>query len=192
MIKYDSVKYEDETMPRKRGPRRWTAACAVLAAGLCVSPPAALADEGPVVGERGIFGLGLIMGEPTGGTGKLFLGQRFAFQFSGAFWFYHGRDYMQAFVDFIWYPSVLTNNEWFVLPWYFGVGGGAGIRAPWEKARDEWRAAPRVDVRVPFGFSFLFHKLPMEAFVEFGPMLRVYEPVAFWGFFAVGGRWYFG
>ncbi len=161
---------------------------AVLVGCLGAAAPAAASE----VGTDRIFGLGVVLGEPTGGTGKLFLGEVFAFQFSGAFWFFHGRDYLQGFIDFVWHPSVITRNEYFDLPWYFGVGGGMGIWAPWEDDRHhDWDPHLRVDIRVPFGFSFRFHEVPVEAFVEFGPMMQVYDDLDVWGFIAIGGRWYF-
>lgn len=180
-------------------------AAAVLAAGLCAAAPA----EASEVGEGKIFGLGPILGEPFGGTGKVWFGPRMAFQFHAAItWWDINR--LAIFADVLWHPHVINQNRYFDLLWYFGVGGGAGIRAPWDDDRyhghprdndDDWEADPAVWIRVPFGFPFLFHRVPVEAFVEFGPTLRFefYEDadgdddfdLDFRGFFAVGGRWYF-
>lgn len=178
---------------------------AVLATGLAASAPA----EATEVGENKIFGLGPILGEPFGGTGKLWFGPRMAFQFHAAitWWDVHR---LALFADILWHPVEVTHNRYFDLYWYFGVGGGVGIRAPWDDHHyhdhhphddDDWEPDPAVWIRVPFGFPFLFHDVPVEAFVEFGPTL-LFDfdthdnddddvDIRFRGFFAVGGRWYF-
>ena len=184
---------------------RLSLAAAVFAIGVSASAPA----EATEVGENKIFGLGPILGEPFGGTGKVWFGPRMGFQFHAAItWWDINR--LALFADILWHPVRVTDNRYFVLYWYFGVGFGAGIRAPWDddhyhyghrRDHDDWEADPAIWLRVPFGFPFLFHKVPVEAFVEFGPALRweFYEDrdgddevdLDFRGFFAVGGRWYF-
>ena len=165
---------------------------AVLTAGAgawLLAPSQASAAD--VEGET-MFGLGLIAGEPTGGTLKLFFGPRLALQshLAVTFWEHHR---LAGYLDFLWHPAVVTENRYFLLLWYFGVGVGAGFRAPWyEHRRDrEWEADPAVWIRAPFGFPFIFDRVPVEAFVEFGPALRVYPPAGIGPFVAVGGRWYF-
>jgi len=175
-----------------------------LSAGLCallaVPAPAAAMD---LDGET-LFGVGPILGEPTGGTLKLWFGPRLALQSHQAITWW-GIHRIACFVDLLWHPSVVTENRYFTLLWYFGVGGGAGIRAPWYVHADhphdpdkdrEWEADPAVWIRVPFGFPFMFNKVPVEAFVEFGPTMgfdfqHEDTDVFFAAFIAVGGRWYF-
>jgi hypothetical protein len=176
--------------------------CAVLAAGLTAAAPA----EASEVGESKIFGLGPILGEPFGGTGKLWFGPRMAFQFHAAITWW-GIHRLALFADIMWHPHIITDNRYFDLLWYVGVGGGAGIRAPWDEYHrhvheDDWEPDPAIWIRVPFGFPFRFHKVPVEAFVEFGPAL-IFDwhhhrgeddadmDVGFRAFVAVGGRWYF-
>jgi hypothetical protein len=178
-------------------------AVAVLAGGLA----AAETSEASEVGSSRIFGVGPILGEPTGGTLKVWIGDnRFAFQAHAAItWFWVNR--LAIIADVVWHPHIITDNRYFDLLWYFGVGGGAGIRAPWDDDHyyhdhnhphghdHDWEADPAVWIRVPFGFPFRFHKVPVEAFVEFGPSLFfVFDGdrhVFPGGFVAVGGRWYF-
>ncbi len=189
---------------KTRGRARFLLAGAMLAAGLGVATPAAATE----VGEEKNFGLGPIMGEPFGGTGKVWFGPKMAFQFHGAItWWDINR--MAIFADILWHPIEVTRNEYFDLLWYFGVGGGFGIRAPWDDDHyrgrvddDDWEADPAIWIRVPFGFPFLFREVPVEAFVEFGPSL-IFDfddppgddgddlDIRVRGFVAVGGRWYF-
>jgi hypothetical protein len=113
---------------------------------------------------------------------------------------------LAIFADVLWHPVRVTDNRYFRLLWYFGVGGAAGIRAPWDDHHyrdhphgddDDWEADPAFWIRVPFGFPFLFHEVPVEAFVEFGPTLMFdFEDdddmdIRFRAFVAIGGRWYF-
>lgn len=175
--------------PRARGLMAF-GAIAGLCAALLVPEPAEARD---FAGQT-VFGLGVIAGEPTGGTLKLWFGPRFAIQSHLALtWWRITR--FAAYLDLLWHPAVVTSNRYFILLWYFGVGGGAGFRAPWDERSLEndrqWEADPAAWVRVPFGFPFIFDKVPVEAFVEFGPALRVYPPVGIGPFVAIGGRWYF-
>jgi hypothetical protein len=164
--------------------------------GLCIALLAALAllaapGEAAAKNEKA-FGLGVVVLEPTGLTGKLFLTETLAFQFDAAFIFWN-REALVGFVDFVWHPAVVTENKYFMLVWYFGVGVGTGIDAPWHKngKGKDWEPNSCFWVHAPFGFSFLFDRVPVEAFVQFGPASRFY-PFWDWDIFgALGGRWYF-
>ncbi len=146
--------------------------------------------EATEVGTRKTFGVGAILGEPTGGTLKLWFNDSLALQSHQAVtWWYIHR--LAVFVDVVWHPHTITRNEYFTLKWYVGVGGGMGIRAPWHYHPHGYDPDGAIWVRAPFGFPFLFEKFPLEAFVEFGPMVRVVPPAAFSPFVAVGARYYF-
>ncbi len=133
----------------------------------------------------------MILGEPTGGTIKAFFGNRLAFQSSLGFSFWEG-SYAIICADLIWYPMLITENRHFMLTWYFGGGVGFGIRTPWySNKHDGWEADPSVLVRAPSGVSFLFERVPVEAFVEVGISVKVYRPWYIRPIIAVGGRWYF-
>ena len=170
----------------------------VLATGLCAALAAPAPAEAMETDGETLFGLGLIAGEPTGGTLKLWFGPRLALQSHLAVTWWHVHR-LAWYIDFVWHPAVVTENKYFTLLWYFGVGGGVGIWAPWYDRRHphdpdrdrDWEADPAAWIRVPFGFPFMFDDVPVEAFIEFGPALRVYPPVGIGPFAAVGGRWYF-
>ena len=100
------------------------AGCAAVLA-IALQPAPASATE---VGTKQ-FGLGAILGEPTGGTGKLWFNERVALQFSLAATWWLGYHRLATFVDVVWHPLMVTDNKHFTLLWYFGVGGGFGIRA---------------------------------------------------------------
>src|SRR5262245_9505100 len=79
------------------------------------------ADANGVPGdEKGAFGLGLIIGEPTGIACKLYLKDEQAVQgaigsaFVGGGWQIHG--------DYVWHPWILEDRDSFTLPVYLGPG----------------------------------------------------------------------
>src|SRR5262245_59263497 len=70
------------------------------------------------------FGLGLMLGAPTGLSGKYFLGPDTALDFGlGAIGYYRHRDGLHIHADYLWHPVTLVRAEPFWMPLYFGVGG---------------------------------------------------------------------
>jgi hypothetical protein len=114
--------------------------------------------------EKGVFGVGLIVGEPTGLSAKFYLANDTAIDFAigGA---YIGRGY-QMHGDFLWHPFVLETTESFVLPFYFGVGGRVLKRDAGGGDDDH----TRIGLRVPFGILFDFTRVPLDTFVELAPV----------------------
>ncbi len=110
------------------------------------------------------FGLGIILGAPTGLCGKYYLSKDTALDFAiGAYYGYrrHYDDYegLHLHVDFLWHPAVLTKNDTFWLPIYFGVGGRLLDHHDHDYSH--------LGVRVPFGLMFDFEKVPIDIFLEF-------------------------
>ena len=169
-----------------------TAALMALMVGVFSPTPA----EASQVGRQRVFGLGGMVGETSGGTGKLFISDIFALQFGTAFKGWH--QWLLNYIDFVWHPWHITSNRHYELHFYFGVGPALGLRP-----RDDWDRS--FWVRVPFGVSFRFEKIPLEAFGESGPMPGVtWERYAqgnnyvvsdgdfrFQWFWSTGARWYF-
>lgn len=119
--------------------------------------------EGPA--EKGVFGVGLIVGEPTGLCGKYYVGDDTALDFAigGAI---VGRG-LQVHGDFLWHPWILEQKASFVLPVYLGVGlrildhdGGGG---------DDDHV--RIGVRGPVGILFDFTNVPLDVFAEIAAVL---------------------
>jgi len=110
------------------------------------------------------FGLGIILGAPTGFCGKYYLGKDTALDFGVGAYYGYRRHYdryegLHLHLDFLWHPAVLTKNETFWLPIYFGIGG----RILDHDDRD-WS---HLGVRVPAGLMFDFEKVPIDIFLEF-------------------------
>jgi hypothetical protein len=110
--------------------------------------------------EKGVLGVGIIVGEPTGVCGKYYLGNDTAIDAAaGAAFLGRGA---QIHGDFLWHPWVLDQKETFALPVYVGVG--ARILNHEGESDDDDHV--RIGVRVPVGIVFDFTKIPLDVFVE--------------------------
>src|SRR3954471_25095330 len=101
---------------------------------LAVMATGARADEGPGStepsteataqpgrpAEKGTLGVGLILGEPTGISAKLYLKDDQAIQAAaGASFVANG---LQVDADYVFHPWILQDKDTFVLPVYVGPG----------------------------------------------------------------------
>jgi hypothetical protein len=115
--------------------------------------------------EKGAFGVGIVLGEPTGIAAKLYLGDN-AVQGAVGFGFIEGGG--SAHVDYVFHPWILEEREGFELIAYLGPGarlayidGGAG-------GDDHWA----VGARGVIGLLFEFHEIPIDVFAEVAPVLQ--------------------
>ncbi|HEX5058830.1 MAG TPA: hypothetical protein VFV99_05685 [Kofleriaceae bacterium] len=112
--------------------------------------------------EKGTLGLGLIFGEPTGITGKLYLKDDQAVQ--GAFGASFYADAWQLHGEYVWHPWILQDRDTFVLPVYLGPGMRF-IRYNGGRGGDAEYAA---DLRAVAGLLFDFKNVPLDVFIEVG------------------------
>jgi hypothetical protein len=124
--------------------------------------------------EKGTLGVGLIIGEPTGISAKLYLEDDKAIQAAIGSAFIGGG--LQAHGDFVLHPLILQDRESFVLPVYVGPGlrfiqytGGRG--------EDSHFA---VGLRGVVGMLFDFKDVPLDVFVEVAGVLE-YDFTEGWG-----------
>lgn len=108
--------------------------------------------------EKGVFGLGLILGEPTGISGKLYLGDDTAVAGAIGTAFVSGGIHVHA--DFLWHPWVLEDREGFVMPAY--LGGGARVLNHRGAAESDFHLGGRGVA----GILFDFKDVPLDVFVE--------------------------
>ena len=121
----------------------------VLLAMVSLSP-AVFADGGP-------FGLGIILGEPTGISAKLWLGDTHAVDAAVA-WSFQDEGSFYIHGSYLFHMPGLISVDRGSLPVYIGVGGKISLR-------DE----PHVGVRVPVGLSYIVPTAPVDLFVEIAP-----------------------
>jgi len=140
---------------------RWLSVVSVVA--LAVAAPRLAAAEAV---EKGAFGVGIILGEPTGVAAKLYLGDATAVQAAAGLAFAGGG--LQVHADYLWHPWLLEERDSFSLPAY--VGPGARF-IYYDQGRDG-QDFVATGVRAVAGFLFDFKEVPLDAFVEVAGVLE--------------------
>lgn len=151
------------------------------------------ADEEPIVDldpqpEKGTFGLGLIFGEPTGVSARLYVKDDQAVQAAIGLAFIGAG--IHGHVDYVFHPYILATRSSFVLPVYIGPG----VRAiQYRDGREANYFA--FGARGVVGILFDFTKIPLDAFVEVAGVIeyRTRDGDHFGGAINVGAgaRYYF-
>ena len=162
-----------------------------LAAALAVAVALLWPSTASAQDEKGRFGIGLILGEPTGVSVKYYLTDTTALDgaVGGAF---VGRG-VQFHGDFLWHPSalIIDSNETFVLPAYVGIGARLLSVEKSSSASDHLR----IGARFVAGLLFDFRKIPIDVFAEIAgtaDFLTLDDDKFGIGFNAGGGvRYYF-
>lgn len=159
--------------------------CAVNVSGIAQEFPKA---DG-IQPARGVFGLGLIVGEPTGLSGKYWLGSDRALDFAfGASFFTDFR----LHATYLYHIDVFDNQR---VPLYYGFGGSISGRtgriAEFGGGADRNRHRTGLGVRGSVGVSYLLPTAPFDFFVEFGSVLIVFPPAALDIDLSIGVRYYF-
>jgi hypothetical protein len=134
----------------------WLAAPVMVFAALTVAPREARA-------ESGAFGLGIVIGSPTGISAKYYLNDRNSIDaaIGGAFVGSHG---LSFHADYLWLPAVLARESAFDLGLYVGVGA----RILEHNRKDNRDDDLHVGVRGPVGLVFDFGSggVPIDVFAE--------------------------
>jgi hypothetical protein len=126
------------------------------------------------------FGLGIILGEPTGLSGKLWLTRSTAVDGAVA-WSFSDEDALHLHADFLVHNLGLIAVEKGLLAVHFGIGGRL-------KLEDD----SRFGARIPVGLTYLFENAPLDVFFEIVPILDLVPDTEFNPNAAVGIRYFFG
>ena len=135
--------------------RVWLCACVAIILGLAARPVAA--DGGA---EKGSLGLGIVIGEPIGIAGKLYLQDDQAIQAALGFTFVTGGFHLHA--DYVFHPWIVEEREAFALVGYVGPGVRLLQHRAGRGADDDFRIGPRAVA----GLLFDFQEIPLDVFVE--------------------------
>ncbi|MFP4642944.1 MAG: hypothetical protein ACLFM0_01170 [Spirochaetales bacterium] len=142
-------------------------------------------NAGEALADPERFSLGIIVGRPTGLSAKAWLGEVVAVDAAAAWNFEQNRyhfhsDYLQHFFDVF---DVAPDRA----PMYIGVGGNFRVdgREPGDSAQF------RSGARVPIGVSFLPDDLPLDAFAEAVPGIRLLPNTEFEFWAGIGARYRF-
>jgi hypothetical protein len=143
----------------------------VLGLMMILAKPIAAQDHG--------FGMGLILGEPTGLSAKLWTSGDNAFDFAAA-WSFKGDGHLLLQADYVWHFFNLMPVSSGKLPLYIGIGGRVIL------ADD-----PRFGVRIPIGIDYLFADAPIDVFLELVPILDLSPETDFGVGGGLGIRYWF-
>lgn len=119
--------------------------------------------------EGGPFGLGLILGSPTGIDGKIYFNKQNALDFAVGEAFVNERG-LHIHADYLWHPVMLTQDEAFFLPLYLGIGGRF---LDHERHTD---SAAHLGARAPIGILFDFKRIPLDIFLEVALIVDIIRP----------------
>ena len=127
------------------------------------------------------FGVGLIFGDPTGISGKLWLSNKHAVDM-GAAWAVGTKHHRAAFdlhADYLYHFDVIHVSRG-RLPLYAGIGGRVILANE-----------ASVGVRIPLGITYLFADAPFDIFLELAPIMDLVPSTAFDANAGFGARFYF-
>lgn len=112
---------------------------------------------------RGPFGLGIIIGEPTGIDGKYFLNEENAIEGAVA-WSLSGNNEVHIQADYLYHFYDWIKVKKGLLPVFLGVGGRIAFR---DNADDKF------GIRIPVGLSYEFAEGMFDVFGELVPVLEL-------------------
>ncbi|MBX2979042.1 MAG: hypothetical protein KF905_07095 [Flavobacteriales bacterium] len=143
------------------------------------------------------FGLGIVLGEPTGLSAKAWSGGNTAFAF-GLAWGGWGRGgYFHAHADYLFHNMNLINVSSGRMALHYGPGfrmrSWSGDRY-WNNGRyyDSRGGHTRLGVRFPVGLTYMFDGAPVDIFLEAAPTLDLIPGTSFDIGGGLGFRYYFG
>ena len=131
--------------------------------------------------ERKKFGVGVILGEPTGITIKYMLDDKSAID-AAIGWETSGDNEFHIHGDYLYHMNDLIKVPQGKLPLYFG-GGLRFIDR--EKKKDKF------GIRIPVGIEYLFGNVPLGAFFELVPILNLTPDTEFDFEAGIGIRFFF-
>ena len=131
------------------------------------------------------FGIGIIIGEPTGLSLKYWLDEERAVDGAAA-WSYSENDSFQLHGDYLIHNYELLEAD---LPVYYGIG--ARLKFKDNDGRGRNRNDAIFGIRIPVGITYLFDDAPFDVFFELVPVLDLAPDVELDLNAAIGLRYYF-
>jgi hypothetical protein len=126
-------------------------AAVLLTAVVAVSPDATSQDRG--------FGLGVILGNPTGVSGKYWVSGQSAIDGAVA-WSFRRRGFFHVHADYLWHFSDAIKSQERFIP-YVGIGGRFGAT----------KGDASLGLRLAGGIAFLPRGAPIDVFLEIAPIV---------------------
>lgn len=137
-----------------------------------------LASQQPVQGQQRSFGAGILIGNPTGFTGKYWKSRENAYAF-GLAWSLGSNGSVLVYGDYLWHRFEITGEP--RTPLYFGVGAWIGSH----------ENSTGLGARIPLGIMHLLSKDPIEVFLEIVPSISLIPDTDLDVQGGIGLRYYF-
>jgi hypothetical protein len=128
----------------------------------------------------GNVGLGVMIGEPTGVSLKVWSNSHTAFD-AAAGWSLGHEEWIYVHGDYLWHRYELDVEEG-SLPFYFGIGA----RVLLHDGDDS-----KVGIRLPLGLDYVFENHRFDIFIEVAPIIDLAPDTEFDVGGGVGARYYF-
>lgn len=130
--------------------------------------------------DKGL-GLGVILGEPTGFSGKYWLDDDHAVDFGLAYSFVHPDNTLSLHADYLFHRFNIVRAE-ARFPVYFGFGGRIHFGN---------KDGNTLGARGVVGILWMHHSLPIDLFVELAPVFNLFPETSLQLDLAIGGRYFF-
>jgi len=127
------------------------------------------------------FGGGILIGEPTGLSGKYWLDDSRALDFGIASSFVHTYTALSLHSDLIFHNYDLIKSE-FRLPVYYGLGVRIHLN---DKGGNTFGA------RGVLGIAWMLKNSPIDIFIEMAPVFNLFPETSLQLDFSLGSRYYF-
>ena len=137
--------------------------------------------SGNVTAQENNFGAGIILGEPTGLSAKLWMDSTKAFSAALA-WSFVDESSLHMHLDFIEHKFNLINVEKGRMPFYYGIGGRIKLE----------KKDPRLGMRFPLGVDYMMEDVKLDFFFEIVPIMDLTPKTEFNMNVAVGFHYSFG
>ena len=124
------------------------------------------------------LGIGVMLGEPTGLSAKIWTTRQMALD-AGLAWSFFGNGYLRIHSDLLWHREVFEVDSG-RLPIYYGVGAKLLLASDLG-----------FGIRVPVGIAYYFDEAPVDIFVELVPGLDLLPGTALDLDLAIGARYFF-
>lgn len=132
------------------------------------------------------FGIGMVVGAPTGLSVKKWFGNNAVDAAAG--W---SSDAFHVHADYLFHDSSLTKGN---VPIHFGIGGRLKFEDEDHNKghhNDDDDGDTRLGLRIPLGINYIFAKHPFDIFAEIAPVLDLVPETDFSLDAGVGVRFYF-
>lgn len=134
----------------------------------------------PLIAQEHGVGFGIMIGEPTGLSGKFWLDDSKALDFGLAYSLFHSQSSISLHCDYVMHNFDMIKSD-YKLPVYYGFGGR--LHSNNQKTY--------IGARGVAGLLYIDNKYPIDAFIEIAPVFNLLPETSLHLDFAIGARYYF-